>query len=473
MNRSLFLVSCVVGAVAAAGCLAAEEPELETSVATSDLYVNSSWTWANGEVPVCWEDMNPAYESQRNAVRQAVEQTWQREARLHFSGWGGCDWYLWTNPQVRIRVADEQPHTVNLGTLMGHQYGGMTLNFTFQNWSQACQSTADFCIRAIAVHEFGHALGFAHEQNRPDTPGWCNDVQGNGADWTIGPWDTSSIMNYCNPAWNNNGMLSRGDIVGVQTVYGKRANSIVGVNSLCLAAPGPAADTTMAHCAPEASQQFTIAPLTTFPMALGNRNGQFLDVWAWDTSIGAPIRSWARNQPDTPNQQWNLVNVALRGNGGACLDVPNASNAAGTLTQLFGCNRGAAQQWTFTAAGEIRTPNGKCLDAQWGSTADGTPVWIWDCNGTAAQKWRWYGSAILGPGNKCLEVAGGATADGTQIQLNTCNWGVHQRWSTVGQLRSALTANRCINAATSFLGLGPALSYTCFDAPAETWEIFP
>jgi hypothetical protein len=100
----------------------------------------------------------------------------------------------------------------------------MVLNFTFENWNTSCKGKRDYCIYAIAVHEFGHAIGFAHEQNRPDTVGDCAQLkQGTSGDTMhLTPWDLHSVMNYCNPQYNNDGKLSPFDIKAVRYVYGAR-----------------------------------------------------------------------------------------------------------------------------------------------------------------------------------------------------------------------------------------------------------
>jgi hypothetical protein len=97
----------------------------------------------------------------------------------------------------------------------------MVLNFDFQNLSPVCVNEREYCIEAIGAHEFGHALGFAHEQNRPDTPrNVCTqEPQGETMDFMIGAWDLASVMNYCNSAWNGNGHLSAGDILALLVLY--------------------------------------------------------------------------------------------------------------------------------------------------------------------------------------------------------------------------------------------------------------
>jgi hypothetical protein len=50
----------------------------------------------------------------------------------------------------------------------------MVLNFTFNNWSPIMKNRRKDYIIAIAVHEFGHAIGFSHEHNRKDCH-FCDD----------------------------------------------------------------------------------------------------------------------------------------------------------------------------------------------------------------------------------------------------------------------------------------------------------
>jgi hypothetical protein len=140
--------------------------------------------------------------------------------------------------------------------------------------------------------------------------------------------------------------------------------------------------------------------------------------------------------------------IPLAANPGLCVDVPGANPAAGTQVQIYSCNAGTPQQfsydreaatitntalgnclqvrpslvlpgpwgtiiidnllpgaaaetsdcvsptpdrqkWTYDpGAGTIRSALGTVLDVQWGVLQSGTPVWLWDYNGGGAQVWR-------------------------------------------------------------------------------------
>ncbi|NUS17057.1 MAG: galactosylceramidase [Streptomyces sp.] len=116
---------------------------------------------------------------------------------------------------------------------------------------------------------------------------------------------------------------------------------------------------------------------------------------------------------------------------GRCLDVPNQSQTNGTQVELWDCNGGSNQQWSSTAAGELRVYGGDCLDAAGQGTSPGTKVDIYTCNGGSNQKWTLNANGTI-TGNQsglCLDATGNGTANGTLLELWTCNGGSNQQWT--------------------------------------------
>jgi beta-galactosidase len=115
---------------------------------------------------------------------------------------------------------------------------------------------------------------------------------------------------------------------------------------------------------------------------------------------------------------------------GRCVDVPNATTN-GTQAQLWDCNGGSNQRWTYTASRQLTLSGNKCLDAYGQGTSNGTTVVIWDCNGGSNQQWNVgaNGSITGVQSGLCLDASGGGTANGAKIILWSCHGGTNQQWS--------------------------------------------
>jgi ricin-type beta-trefoil lectin protein len=109
------------------------------------------------------------------------------------------------------------------------------------------------------------------------------------------------------------------------------------------------------------------------------------------------VQTYACNSADKA-QQWAPYSDSTIRINGKCLDVNKNGTANDTIVDLFTCNGGANQEWTLTKI-TSGTNNGKtellgkqsnkCLDIKQSSTANGTQLEIFQCNNGNNQVWSW------------------------------------------------------------------------------------
>lgn len=488
--------------VATAACVESpDDDDLATTTAELNGPVNRRPTGNPVTIPVCFAGPDTvqntladgsviAESTLRGWIREVVESQWSRFARVNFTGWGTCN----TSSQgVKLVLTQPtRPGAPGWDSGLGHPTTGEIFVAHDGVNNIVCRANATVyqrCVKSMALHTFGHILGFNHQENRADyfqndAHTDCRRLGISTSDQLLGAIDLTSTMSTCGqpndqPATFKTA-LSPGDIASAQVAYGRRVPGQIvsprGGDMLAAnLASGPLA---FLWDGDEAAGQLwtynwatqtisqtvggTTACVDTFPSAIVGR------LLFAGSCFGDNFQKFG----------WNDVN--LRGFGGLCLETPG-SFASGTQLRNNTCTDDGRQRWaidtqrrikligtsqcvtadlntigaaltlqpcgqlaigttqtfTFTSDGTMRFGTDRCVDTLGPTTTDflrgiGLPaagrVFTYYCgfDHELTQRWNLSGRLQHNSG-LCVDHAN-AVSNGSTVPLATCNNSETQRW---------------------------------------------
>lgn len=164
-------------------------------------------------IPVCFEEGPLLDDGFRDWTRGIVRDTWEYYSLVRFIGWNNC---TPNEHSVRIKLttSSEKESTPQVGRRLLGSHKGIEIPIILGDKIKN---------QISAMHMFGHILGFSHEHLRNEK---CPDRLSSGVEFEgdlilTNLYDHDSIMNFCREDSFMGRKLSTGDIIGLQSIYGK------------------------------------------------------------------------------------------------------------------------------------------------------------------------------------------------------------------------------------------------------------